>query len=140
MIAGTIRPLALCIIQNQNKILVMNGYDPKKDQLFFRLLGGGIEFGEQSEQALRREFQEELATDLENVEFVTIIENIFTFNGNQGHEIALIFKGNLSNKDLSSQEEMRILDSESETASWQKISDFKDKKLILYPDGILEYL
>lgn len=138
---GTIRPMALCIVKFKGKILVMDGYDPKKDQVFYRLLGGGIELGEYAKQALEREFQEELATDLENIKFIKVLENIFTFKGKQGHEITFIFEADLASKELYNKNEMAILDAEGETTvSWQKISDFKDNKLILYPEGIASEL
>lgn len=141
MTEGVIRPLALCIIRHEEKILVMDGYDPKKDQVFYRILGGGIEFGERGEEALKREFQEELSADLENIKFLTTVENIFTFDGKQGHEIVLLFQADLANKNLYSQNNISILDSkDNHKASWQKISDFKENKLILYPDNIFGYL
>lgn len=134
-------PLALCIIKHEDKILVMDGYDPKKDQNFYRLLGGGIEFGERGEEALKREFREELEVDLENIKFVTTLENIFTFDSKPGHEIVMVFKADLSNKELYRKDSIDILDSKGRhKALWQKISDFKEKKLILYPDNILEYI
>lgn len=82
-----------------------------------------------------------MATDLENIHFVTTIENLFTFNGQDGHEIVLVFKADLADKDLYKRESMPILDSKSNCkASWQKISDFKEGELILYPDNITNYI
>ncbi len=43
-----IRPIALCVFLNNNRILVNEGYDPVKQQTFYRSLGGGIEFGEKA--------------------------------------------------------------------------------------------
>ncbi len=130
MISGAIRSMALCIIRNGDKILVMDGYDPKKDQTFYRLLGGGIDFGEFGKETLEREFQEELAIGLNNIKFVTVSENIFTFNGEKGHEITLIYEANLTQKDFYQKDSIKILDSKGgHYASWQKISDFKEKKL-----------
>jgi ADP-ribose pyrophosphatase YjhB (NUDIX family) len=141
MMKGVIKPKAFGIIKNQDRLLVFRGYDSKKGEVFYRLLGGGIEFGETGEQALRREFQEELATDLENVKYLTITENIFTYEGEAGHEIVLVFTADLANKDLYQKGSMSILDSkEKHTVSWQKIDDFKSGRLILYPEGITKYL
>jgi len=141
VLKGVIRPLAVCIIKHGDRLLAGDGYDPKKDEYFYRLLGGGIEFGETGEQALKREFQEELGTNLENVKYITILENIFTFNGKQGHEIVMVFTGDLVNKDLYQKDKIELMDvKEKHMASWQKISDYKDKKIILYPNGILKYL
>ena len=52
MLKEKIRPLTLCIIKNNDRVLVGDGYDSKKGEVFYRLLGGGIEFGEAAEEAL----------------------------------------------------------------------------------------
>lgn len=41
-----IRPLAICVFRHQDRILVAEGYDPVKDEHFYRPLGGGNEFGD----------------------------------------------------------------------------------------------
>ena len=41
-----IRPVALCVFHHDKRILVFEGYDKAKDEIFYRPLGGGIEFGE----------------------------------------------------------------------------------------------
>lgn len=138
---GQIRPLALCIIKYQDKVLVGDGYDSKKNEVFYRLLGGGVEFGETGEKAVKREFKEELDTDLENVKYITTLENIFTYNGNPGHEIILVFSGDFVKKELYQRKDLVILDTaEKHKTSWQKIDDFKEKKLILYPMGVIHCL
>lgn len=141
MLEEKIRPLTLCIIKNSDRILVGDGYDSKKGEVFYRLLGGGIEFGETGEEALNREFKEELDTELTNVKYLTTLENIFTYNGKRGHEIVLVFTADLVKKDLYQKDSIDILDSkEGHKGSWQKTEDFKNHKLILYPDGILEFV
>src|SRR6266568_4543117 len=46
-----IRPLAICVFSHNGCILAAEGVDPLKDnQVFYRPLGGGIEFGEYAEQ------------------------------------------------------------------------------------------
>ena len=61
-----IRPIAISIIRNQDKILVYERKDEISKEIFFRLVGGCIEFGETSKDALIREFQEELSLDIIN--------------------------------------------------------------------------
>ena len=58
-----IRPIVLGIARRDNKILVSEGYDKIKKQTFYRCLGGGIEFLETSQIALKREYKEELGID-----------------------------------------------------------------------------
>ncbi|WP_209447014.1 NUDIX domain-containing protein [Rhodococcus gordoniae] len=60
-------------------------------EAFFRAIGGGIEFGEMAEAALRREFTEELGVTLGAVELLGVVENIFEYEANRGHEIAHVF-------------------------------------------------
>ncbi len=131
-----IRPLAVCIIKHNGKLLSGVGYDRLKNETFYRLLGGGIEFGEKAEETLQREFKEELNTGIENIKYITTLENIFTYEGKKGHEIVFVFEGDLTNKELYQKDNIPILDSkEKGKAVWKNISDFKSGKLILYPDG-----
>ncbi|MBV6822129.1 NUDIX domain-containing protein [Pseudomonas sp. PD9R] len=55
-----IRPLALCIFHHRGKILVNRFYDDEKQLSLYRPIGGGIEFGERSADAVVREVQDEL--------------------------------------------------------------------------------
>ena len=55
-----IRPIVLGLAIKNGKLLVGEGYDKIKDQTFYRCLGGGIEFLEKSDEALKREFKEEI--------------------------------------------------------------------------------
>ena len=49
-----IRPIVLGVVKRGNKILVSEGYDKVKDEVFYRSIGGGIEFLEESKEALKR--------------------------------------------------------------------------------------
>jgi len=90
MTANIIRVLALGIVQNdQGALLVDAGYDNIKKQSFYRLLGGGIEFGETGAEALEREFIEELGLEVTPSPLLSTTENIFTFEGQLGHQISL---------------------------------------------------
>ena len=53
-----IRPLAICLFSRGDQILVAEGFDPVKDETFYRPLGGAIEFGERAVQTLARELSE----------------------------------------------------------------------------------
>src|SRR5262245_7803885 len=92
-----IRPLAICVFRHNDKILVAEGYDPVKGETFYRPLGGGIEFGERSDEAICREIMEELnlEVDRNSLKYLGTLENIFTFNGTPGHEIVQVYDGAL---------------------------------------------
>lgn len=132
-----IRPLAICVFRKNNKILVAEGYDPVKGQTFYRPLGGAIEFGEQSEDTVRRELMEEIGAEVGELKYLVALENIFVFNGEPGHEIVLVYGG------LYEQAEVKGSEAEvgeSFKAVWKNLEEFGEGKSILYPTGLLEML
>ena len=59
-IPGIIRACAFAFVQEDDRVLVGKLRDPDDGSHFYRPLGGGINFGETGEEAVRREFREEL--------------------------------------------------------------------------------
>jgi len=137
-----IRPIAICVFLNQNRILVAEGYDPVKNETFYRPLGGGIEFGEQSEDTIRRELKEEINVDVGELKYLGALENIFTFNGSHGHEIVQVYDGVLKTPGLYDQAVIvgREANGEVIRALWKSLDEFGEGKSILYPDGLLDLL
>lgn len=138
-----IRPLAICVFRHHDRILVAEGYDEVKRQAFYRPLGGGIEFGERSEGTVRRELMEELGVEVGELQYLGTLENIFTFNGQPGHEIVRVYDGVLKEPGLYDQavipgEEAEV--GESFEAVWKRIDEFGEGKSVLYPTGLLELL
>lgn len=137
-----VRPLAICVFRHNDRILVNEGYDPLKDQTFYRPLGGGIEFGETAEETVRRELMEEINVKVGEVRYLGTLENIFTFNGAPGHEIVMVFDGVLKNSGLYEQAEIEGKEANGESigAVWMELDQFRKGKSILYPNGLLELL
>ena len=134
-----IRPIVLGLAVKNNKLLVSEGFDSVKNQTFYRCLGGGIEFLEKSEVALKREFLEEINKNITIKDFLGISESIFTYEGKRAHELILFYSIELSNEDF--QEEYKFIDNNrSYTAKWVDIKDFKDNKKILDPEEVLKYI
>lgn len=135
------RAQALCVFYNNGRILVYEAADSVKHETFCRPLGGGIHFQETGADAAKREILEELSEETENIELIGVLENIYTYEGEPGHEIVLVFDGKLKNTGLYNQEKLKTLEGpKSGFAVWKKIEDFKVNKQILYPDGLLELL
>jgi len=90
--AKRIRPISLGLIEHDGHIFVSRGTDPVTHETFYRFLGGGIEFGETSQAALIREFEEEISAKLVAVEYITCIDNVFEYGGKQRHELIQLFR------------------------------------------------
>jgi 8-oxo-dGTP pyrophosphatase MutT (NUDIX family) len=138
-----IRPLAICVFRNKDRILVAEGYDPVKKQIFYRPLGGAIEFGERSEDTVRRELMEEIGAEVGKVWYLGTLENIFVFNGEPGHEIVMVYDGVLTESGLYEQAEVEGNEAEvgeSFKAVWKSLDEFGEGRSILYPTGLLELL
>lgn len=134
-----IRPVVLGIVKKDNKILVSEGYDRTKNEIFYRSIGGGIEFLENSKDALKREFKEELNIDINVGEFLGISENIFTYNGKNAHELILFYNVDINNFDYK--EKYHIVDDNCENdAMWIDIDNFINGELKIYPKEIFNYL
>ena len=138
-----IRPIAICVFRHHGKILVFEGHDPRKDETFYRPLGGGIEFGERSADTIRRELREELGAEVCDLVYLGTLENIFTYDGEPGHEIVQVYDGALTESGLY--EQAVILGHEADVekpfqAMWKSLDEFGPGKSILYPDGLLEML
>ena len=139
-----IRAIAICLFSHNDKILVFEGYDPLKDEIFYRPLGGGIEFGERSDDTVHREMMEEIGAEVTDLVYLGALENIFVFNGEPGHEIVLVYDGNLKASGLYEQAEIQGneagADEEEFIAMWKSLNEFGPGKSILYPEGLLELL
>ena len=137
-----IRPVALCVFRKNDRILVFEGHDPIKGETFYRPLGGGIEFGESGEAAVRREITEELHSEIDGLKLLGYLENIFVHNGKPGHEIIMVFGGVLREYGLYDQAVMEVVEANGEKvrAMWKGIEEFGKGRSILYPDGLLELL
>jgi ADP-ribose pyrophosphatase YjhB (NUDIX family) len=135
-----IRPNVLAIIEKSGFLLAQKGIDSETNEVFYRLLGGGIEIGELSIVALRREIQEELAVTSSNEKLLDVIENIFTYNGDINHEITFLYKADIEEKDFYNQEKVRIADKEDKYAEWVSVQDIKEGKVVVYPLQASQYL
>ncbi len=87
-----IRAVALCVMLNGERVLVRRHLDGSQNPIFYRPVGGAIEFGERSIDAVQREVLEEIGAELTNVHLLGCIENLFDYKGDVGHEIVFIYR------------------------------------------------
>ncbi|MEA5593909.1 NUDIX hydrolase [Rivularia sp. UHCC 0363] len=139
---GKIRVLALGIIRdNNNRTFLSEGYDPVKKDKFYRAMGGGVEFGETSKQALQREFQEEIQAEITNIRYLACLENIFTFQGKPGHEIIQLYECDFVHPKFYQQQQIAFNEGERQkTAIWMDTETLKSGKVRLVPEQFIEFL
>ncbi|NKL80440.1 NUDIX hydrolase [Rhizobium leguminosarum] len=103
-----------------------------------RPLGGAIEFGESREEALHREFTEELDTDIRILGPWHLLENIYEHHGAIGHEYIFAADIELADASLYQREEIRYseLDETAATARWFGRDSLRDAGIDLYPTGL----
>jgi 8-oxo-dGTP pyrophosphatase MutT (NUDIX family) len=138
---GEIRVLALGLIRDGQRIFVSEGYDPVKQLTYYRAMGGGVDFGETSLEALKREFQEEIQAELTNIRYLGCLENIFTFNGLPGHEMIQLFESDFVDPKFYQLDKLDFSEGERQkTALWIDINRCKSGELRLVPEEFLDYL
>ena len=134
-----IRPIAICVCLDRHRILVTEFYE--KGRLYYRPLGGTIEFGERGEEAVRREFREEIAAELTEVRYLGTLENIYTDGEMRGHEIVLVYDGRLTDISLYKKEVIQGDElGDPFRAVWKRLDEFGPGKPPVYPDGLLALL
>lgn len=138
---GRIRPIAGAVCWRDDHILVELGYDSVKDERFYRVIGGGVEFGELAADAVVREFREELDAELRVSRLLGVIESRFTYEGAPGHEIVFLFEGTLHDHPLLTQDECEGMEGEEPyVARWMPLAHFLGHRDPLYPEGVLALL
>ncbi|WBC11087.1 NUDIX domain-containing protein [Micromonospora sp. WMMA1947] len=136
----SIRPVALAVPRRGADVLVFEYRDSTKDETFYRPLGGGIEFGETAEAAVRRELREELDADLLDVRLLGVLENLFHAFGCDGHEIVFVFDCRLADQSLYERDAVgEIRDDAGTKVMWRPLNSF-DAGSPLYPAGLTELL
>lgn len=138
-----IRPLAICVFRDGDRIFVAEGCDPAKGEVFYRPLGGAIKFGERSQEALARELREEIGAEITDLRYLGTLENIFTFNGEPRHEIVLVYDGAFVDRSLYAREVVQGCEPKLQqtfNVVWKPLADLRTNRPPLYPDGLYDLL
>ena len=137
---GKVRVIVLGLIRSGDRIFVSECEDPVKQDTFYRALGGGIEFGEHSIDALQREFQEEIQAELTNIKYLACLENFFVYNGKAGHELIQVYQCDFVDSKFYELDSLDFADGDGEhTALWMPIERFRSGELRLVPDQFIDY-
>jgi 8-oxo-dGTP pyrophosphatase MutT (NUDIX family) len=136
----SISPKAICIFKNGSKVLVSKGYDKVKKDFYYRSPGGRVEFRETSEETIRREIKEEFNEEIVNLKYRGVIENIFTMDGDDYHEIVFIFEADFSSKEIYQKEKVEMFEAGWKEARWIEYDEFKNNRLRLVPEEIKKFI
>lgn len=141
--ASDIRVVALGAVSRDDELLVYEGTDPQTGELFYRLLGGGVEFGEHSREAVIREFKEELDVDLLDPELVGTFERLFTFAGATGHEIWRVYEGDIAEAWPYERDSFTFVEPELDIeldAYWVPVEELRSDDTTFHAPAVLDAL
>jgi len=137
---GRIRTIVLGIFLHEGRLLVFRGDDPSRDVVFYRPLGGGIEFGERSIDAFIREMREELDAEVTDIRYLGMLENIFSHLGKRGHEIVLLYAARFADAALYTRREWAGDDNGiAIQVLWKPLVDFGNGDLLV-PRELLAFV
>ena len=140
--AKRIRPISLGLIEHKNHIFVSKGKDVITQATFYRFLGGGIDFGETSQAALTREFQEEIGAELVDIEYLTCLDNVFTLNGKPKHELVQLFRAKFADSSFYALEDrFQLVEGDQITSAfWLDKARVLSGERHLVPESCLPFL
>src|SRR5262245_10442951 len=95
-----IRVIAVALIYRGTDVLVMSVQGDGGTVKGWRALGGAIEFGESAEEAVAREFLEEIGKPVRCSKQLCVLENLYSHEGARGHEVVFAFEAELLGSEL----------------------------------------
>jgi len=136
-----VRAKAVVIIEHSGKFLFTVCIEKTTGTVFYIPAGGGIEFGEHSSVAAKREMLEETGQPVTNLNLLHISENIFAFNGIEEHEIVFIYKADFVNEEAYHSVLYGSNDKgEAIAFIWATINAIKEQTIAVYPFGLVQIL
>ena len=136
-LTGYLRVKAVCVFLHRGRVLALEAFDATKQQTFRVPVGGRVEFGERTVDAIEREIIEELSAGVIDLRLLGVLENLFTFDGGQGHEIVFVYDGRFTDPSMyDKQEVIEVENGTPFTAHW--IDPFDTGGVPLYPDGLAD--
>ena len=130
--SNTIRPIAAAVIRRpkDGKHLVTINDDDSRHA--FRMLGGGINFGEKARKTVMRELKEEIGAVVKVGKRIDTYEEILPIKGKPHHLIVFLFEVEFEDSSFYDMEKIPMIDPElkGKFAEWIDISSAKDYGLI----------
>ncbi len=136
-----IKVKALAWIVNDGKTFVVKMSDSVDGAVYYRSIGGAVEYGEMARDAVVREAREELETEIEVTGEPLVLENIFECDGKNGHEIDFIYPCRFKDASYYEDRDFKLIEGDGKIfkASWVSMDDCRSGKLRLVPEVLLEW-
>jgi 8-oxo-dGTP pyrophosphatase MutT (NUDIX family) len=136
-----IRVKSLAWIEDQGMLFVVKMTDKIKKDDFYRSIGGSVEFGELAIDTVCREVHEELDTTVEITGDPLILENIFTCDGDPGHEIDYFYPCRFVDESFYERKIFILSEADGShwDAMWVKLEDCLKGTIRLVPETLLAW-
>lgn len=136
-----IRPKAVAVIRRGDEVLLSFARDPETGDRYARLLGGGIEFGERAEDTVRRELREEIGVEIADVRKLGVLENMFTHDGRDHHEIIFVFEASFADPAMYARASFVVDEAVCDgPAEWVSLARVRSRELVFYPVELIALL
>lgn len=136
-----IKVKSLAWIENEDMTFVVKMPNSVKGDDYYRPIGGSVEYGETSLNAVKREVMEELHTRIEVTGEPLILENLFTCEGKFGHEIDYIYPSIFIDSQFYEDRPYELVEADGCVfqAMWISRENCLSGKLRLVPEVLLEW-
>jgi ADP-ribose pyrophosphatase YjhB (NUDIX family) len=130
-----VRGKAIVVFKNDNHFLFTICEDAILNCKYYIPVGGGIEFGELSIEAAKREVLEEIGQEIGDIRLLDIRENIFSLNGTKEHEIVFTYFADFKDKkiDLPNLSGGMNDDGKQIELTWASIQEIGNAQVKVYP-------
>lgn len=98
-----------CIPVYEDMVLLHKGIHDD----FWTIVGGRVKVNESTEVALRREVREELQQEIITEKFLSFVENFFTYNFQEFHELLTIYLVKFKDNEITNRSEFQVIDGEN---------------------------
>jgi ADP-ribose pyrophosphatase YjhB (NUDIX family) len=130
------------LFRHERRILTIGAQDPDKPEPHYSVPGGGVEFGETSEQALRREMREELGAKIADLDLLFVSEEILAVQGQTYHAIVFLYAGRFVDPGFYARPVVPYVEGPEPRAkaTWMPASVFVSGEKRLIPKRLIEML
>lgn len=136
-----IKPKAMAVFRRGTQILVNEVRESDGRLAGFRIPGGHVEFAEYSKNTITREIREELNAEIADVKLLGVLENVFTYLGQTGHEVIFVYAARFADEALYTQDSLQAVEDNGTVFDlvWHDPNNLPEDAT-LYPDGLLDLI